>query len=186
MTRHYAQFEEFIAGLARTLLQPPLALTVGRGLRNHILGASGIRHQIDVSFTDARSTPPTIVLIECKYLNQPVKLAHVKVLKATIDDIAAQVLGASQVKGILVSRKGAQKGARCYADHYSIDIQNIESQREYDFAYDRWRVVGRAAVSAGVSQAGAEGLALQTCAACGRKFRVADPSNTCSHCGHTH
>ncbi|MEF8766837.1 MAG: hypothetical protein ABTS16_10075 [Candidatus Accumulibacter phosphatis] len=186
MTHPYAEFEEFIAGLARTILQPPISLTVGSGLRNHVVGASGIRHQIDVSFEDTRTAPPKLVLIECKHLNQPIKLAHVKVLKATLDDVAARVGATFQVHGMLVSRKGAQAGAMRYAGHYTIALQHINSAAEYDFAYDKWRVVGRSGASAAVGQAVAEGYALRTCTACGKQFRVIDASNACSFCGQTH
>ncbi len=178
----YAVYEEFIAGLARTLLQPPSSLDVSSGLRNHIRGASGVRHQIDVSFEDATEPVPQLVLVECKHLNEPVKLAHVKVLKATIDDIAGAVGGHHTVVGILVSRKGAQRGAAEYARHYSVEIQQIESQREYDFAYRRWRVSGRAGAAHGGGHATAEGYGLRTCTTCGTAFRVRVVEQVCANC----
>lgn len=53
------------------------------GRRNVVKGASGQKHQIDVSFYDYSFPEPTIVLIECKRVADPVPLSVVKIAKAT-------------------------------------------------------------------------------------------------------
>lgn len=186
MSHAYSEFEEFVAGLACTILGPPISLSVGSGLRNRLVGASGVRHQIDVSFIDPRTTPPTLVLVECKHLNDAIKLAHVKIVKATVDDIQTERGLQAHVTGMLVSRIPAQKGAQQYAKHYAIDLQHIANQHEYDFAYDRWRVIARAAASVSSSHAVAQGIALRACESCGNQFPVTDTNSTCPGCGLTH
>ena len=94
-----SQYESFVAGLVQTLLRSRDASEVGHGRRNHLVGASGVRHQLDVSFFDRSVSLPKLVIIECKHLREPIKLAHVKVLKATIDDLAANRANEVTVRG---------------------------------------------------------------------------------------
>ena len=140
------KYEKFVADLAALLLRDRRASEVSYGRRNYLPGAA-VPHQIDVSFVDEVTDPPKIVLIECKCLKRTVTLAHLKVLKATVDDIATgPVLGRS-VHGLIVSLKGLQPAAVDYAGYYGIQAQCVADGPEYDFSYDELRLVAKPGVS---------------------------------------
>ena len=79
----------------------------GLGARNKITGASGFKHQIDVSLTVA----PWLVLIECKQWRTRVDVEPVLVLASRVADIRAtrpeQKIWASLVtqKGLVAMRQ---------------------------------------------------------------------------------
>lgn len=164
-----ARYEEFVAGLARTLLCNRDASDVRCGLRNRLVGSSGVRHQLDVSFVDRSSSPHTLVVVECKYIRQPIKLAHVKVLKATINDLARTNVA---VKGILVSLRGAQRGAIDYAKHYDIGLQLLSDGSFYRFKYADLELVASSGIASGGSYAVGHGLALRGANCADRHLRV--------------
>jgi hypothetical protein len=174
-----ARYEEFVAGLARTLLRNRNASEVRCGLRNQLVGSSGVRHQLDVSFVDRSSSPHTLVVVECKYLRQPVKLAHVKVLKATIDDLAGTNIA---VKGILVSLRGAQRGAIDYAKHYDIGLQLLSDGSFYRFKYADLELVASSGIASGGSYAVGHGMALRGCKLCGSVFESDGTPELCNSC----
>ena len=176
-----AQYEAFVAGLARALLRNRDASEVRSGFRNHLAGASGVRHQIDVSFLDRSTTPHTLVVIECKHLRRPVKLAHVKVVKATVDDLA-QRLPEETVKGVLVSLRGAQRGAIDYARHYNIDLQLVSDGSFYHFKYADLELIASSGLSSGHSHVSARGVALRACTVCGSEFESDGSLEVCPTC----
>ena len=177
-----ARYEEFVAGLARTLLLNRDISDVRYGLRNHLVGSCGVRHQLDVSFVDRSSSPHTLVVVECKYLRQPVKLAHVKVLKATIDDLARSPRTKIAVKGILVSLRGAQRGAIDYAKHYNIDLQLVLDGSFYRFKYADLELVASSGIASGASYAVGHGVALRACKLCGSVFESDGTPEVCESC----
>lgn len=153
------KYEEFVADLTRLLIRDRRASEVSSGRRNRLRGAAGVLHQIDVSFLDEVTDPPKVVLIECKCLKKTVTLAHAKVLKATVDDIATGPALGRSVHGLIVSLKRLQPAAIGYARYYGIQAQCVADGPEYDFSYDELRLVARTGVSFAVGYASAEGYA---------------------------
>lgn len=177
-----ARYEGFVADLAKTINSHRDISDVGFGLRNHSVGSSGVRHQIDVSFVDRSSSPHTLVVIECKYLNRPVKLAYVKVLKATIDDLAQFGSADIAIKGILVSLHGAQQGAIKYAAHYNIDLQLVSDGSFYRFKYADLELVASYGTATSGSHVTGHGVALRACKSCGLHFKSYGTSEICQSC----
>jgi hypothetical protein len=184
--RHTVQesvrYEEFVADLARVLLRERPSSDVRSGFRNRIAGSSGVPHQIDVSFIDKSTKPHTLVLIECKRLRKPVKLAHVKVLKATIDDLTDRLGGEINVKGYLVSLSGAQRSAIIYAAHYDIELQLVSDETHYEFRYADLQLIARVGKASGQSHAAAHGSALRSCNLCGEPFTGDGIVKVCQSC----
>ena len=176
-----AKYEKFVAGLAEALLHNRDVSQVESGLRNHVAGRSRVKHQVDVSVLDGTTVPHTLVLIECKYIQQPIKLAYVKVLKATVDDIAAQQTGVT-VRGVLVSLLGAQRGASKYAVHYGIDLQVVSDGSFYRFKYADLELIASTGTAHGLSTTKGHGVALLTCAGCGTLFERNGTSTLCRAC----
>lgn len=176
-----AKYEVFVAGLAQALLRNGDASQVRFGVRNHVAGAYGVKHQVDVSFLDRATVPHTLVLIECKYIRQPIKLAYVKVLKATVDDISIQQMNV-RVQGILVSLRGAQRGASKYAAHYGIDLQVVADGSFYRFKYADLELIAATGTARGRSTVLGCGAAILACASCGARFERNGSSALCGAC----
>jgi hypothetical protein len=124
-----AEYEYLISEIAKGICQsaPDLqGLTLGTGHKNHILGASGYAHQIDVSLQETGRT----FLIECKRWKDRIGVAEVLVLAGRASDIKACHPGCS-VTAILVSIYGASRGAQQLARHFGINIEIATSAFEY-------------------------------------------------------
>ena len=84
---------------------------------------------MDVSFEDHAETPSALVLIECK-LRDRVRLSDVKVLKATMCDVASARGEVYSVRGILVCSGRVQSGAQRYADYHGIHVESRVDEAE--------------------------------------------------------
>lgn len=178
----YVRYERFIAELARTMLRDQDCSAVATGSSNKVSGASGVSHQLDVSFLDRRSSPHTFVVIECKCLGRNVELAHVKALQATVSDLAGLYGSQKTVVGYLVSLKGAQPGAKAYAEHYNIGLQVVADGSFYTFKYADLRLIATSARASGTSTAEAHSIALRKCDLCGQTLQDLEQTSRCSQC----
>jgi len=175
-------YERFIATLLRNLKETNRRITeLGYGGNNTIQGASGQSHQVDVSFIDHDFPNPTLVLIECKRLNKKIDLQHVKVLKATLDDILAAEDTPSDANAMLVTTVGARSGPERYADYYGIRIEQVSHGPDYTFRYED-------VVQAGVTNRlkfsqTATYVLVRKCHDCGERFDVQDKEALCASCG---
>jgi hypothetical protein len=167
--------------MARTIARYMDVDEVGHGLRNHLDGTSGVRHQIDVSFVDLAAVPPVLYVIECKYINRPIKLAHVKTLKATVDDLAG-AFGQYRVAGIIVSRRGIQRGAARFADHYGVSAQTVEMTKPFVFKLGKFVLAGSQGTCVGRADVSGRAAALRVCAECGNRFEINPGGDDRKHC----
>jgi hypothetical protein len=141
-----------------------------------------VAHQLDVSFVDDELSPNALVVIECKRLTKRIVLRDVKVLKATLDDLIGAPGNPSVGKGVLVSTKGAQRGATDYARYYGLDVQLVSDGPPYTFSYEDLALVASSAAAVGSSSAQSHGVALRTCKVCGATFEVNDANEVCRTC----
>ena len=124
-----AEYEQLVSEIAEGICQsaPELhGLVPGSGHKNRISGASGYRHQIDVSLKESAR----MFLIECKRWKKRIGVAEVLVLAGRASDIQACSTGCS-VKAIMVSMCGASEGAWQLAKHFGIDIETAQSASEF-------------------------------------------------------
>lgn len=81
-------------------------------------GRSGCEHQIDVYWEYKKDGIEHRVAIECKNYNKAVPKEKVCAFYGILVDLDG-------VKGIMVSKKGFQKGAKQYAEHYGISLKEL-------------------------------------------------------------
>ena len=94
------------------------SLLRGSGHKNRIAGLSGYSHQIDVSLQGTER----IFLIECKQWKNRVGVAEVLVIAGRASDIQAGFPEAS-IHAVLISMRGASRGALQLAQHFGINIE---------------------------------------------------------------
>lgn len=145
-------------------------------------GLSGVTHQVDVSFVDTELSPNALVVIECKRLTKRIVLSDVKVLKATLDDLIGASGNPRVGKGILVSTKTAQRGAKKYAAHYGLDLQLVSDGPSYTFSYQGLSLVASSADFVASSSAEFRAAALRPCKVCGTTFEATGATEVCMAC----
>ena len=83
-------------------------------------GRSGQEHQIDVYWKYEIAGSKHKVAIECKNYNQAVPIGRVRDFFGALYDLV-------DVKGIMVTKVGYQKGAKEYASYYGIDLKELRN-----------------------------------------------------------
>lgn len=81
-------------------------------------GKSGCKHQIDVYWEYEKDGQQHRVTIECKNYNKRVPKEKVCAFQGVLSDL-------DNVKGIMVSKKGFQSGAKQYAKEYGISLHEL-------------------------------------------------------------
>ena len=122
MPLHFTEYEQRVSEIVARLRRPEYDVCSGR--RNHWKGASGYKHQIDISLRSRGR----IVLIECKCWSRNVSAIQLLTLWARVQDIQAKNPKV-QVGGILIANGGFQKGAGTLAKHY----ETVELRIVYDY-----------------------------------------------------
>jgi hypothetical protein len=133
-----SDYECLVADTASTVAErsgPLPSDAVKFGKSNCWLGASGFRHQVDVSI----SLMERLVLIECKYWNRRIPVGVVLALQSRRTDIAATTKQA--VEAAVVSKVGFQAGAKQVAEHFGIQCQIAESAESWVFKYGAQLVI---------------------------------------------
>lgn len=154
---------------------------LGSGSKNTIEGHCGQKHQIDVSFIDHSCPNPTLILIECKQRSRfRIPLADVKVMKATLDDILARPDTPEHISAIIITTKGAQKGAQKFAKFYGIEIQTVPYGREYTFSYQN--IIQAGVVASSMTSASASAFSQRKCKSCGVFFKPRRTELDCPQC----
>lgn len=87
-------------------------------------GKSGLEHQIDVYFEYEDQSGKHRFAIECKNYSSLVPVGKVRDYFGVIYDLK------DDVKGIMVSRKGFQRGAKVYAEKYGISLIELREVTE--------------------------------------------------------
>jgi hypothetical protein len=100
--------------------------TVGHGQTNRCLGASGYRHQIDVSVESAT----VLLLVECKCWNKQVDPEAILAHFGRRHDIE-QAPGGKRVVAALATVKGFGPGAVQLADYFRVELWKVKNIREF-------------------------------------------------------
>ena len=87
-------------------------------------GRSGLNHQIDVYFEYEDGSGVHRVAIECKNYSTLIPISRVRDFFGVLYDLGGDV------KGIMVSKKGFQRGVKQYAKQYSIDLIQLREVSE--------------------------------------------------------
>ena len=91
-----------------------------------ILAKSGCTHQIDVYWEYKLGGEIHRIAIDCKNYSKKISIAKVRDFFGVIYDIG-------NIKGVLVTRKGFQSGAKQFADYYTISLKELRKPDERDW-----------------------------------------------------
>lgn len=83
-----------------------------------LTGKSGCEHQIDVYWEYEKDGAMNRVAIECKNYDSNVSIGKVRDFLSVLQDL-------ENVRGIMVTSKGYQKGAKKFADYYGISLKKL-------------------------------------------------------------
>lgn len=106
-------------------------------------GHSGCEHQIDVYWEYVKNRVNHLVAIECKNYNKRVPKEKVCAFQGVLSDLDG-------VEGIMVTKKGYQKGAKEYAKQYGILLKELRKpdkgetiigEIEHHFHIEKWRTL---------------------------------------------
>jgi hypothetical protein len=127
----WAEYEQLVRDLIEGLTHAAEALgspLIGHGRQNKIPGASGFRHQIDVSLKTNR----VLLLFECKCWKErePVGVEAVLVMASRLADIRA-ANPELEVEAAIVSTKPATSDANLVARFFGVQLDIVSSPREY-------------------------------------------------------
>lgn len=86
-------------------------------------GRSECEHQIDVYWEYEKDGVNHRVAIECKNYSKSVSKEHVCALQGVLSDL-------EDVEGIMVTKKGYQKGAKTYAKQYGISLKELRAPND--------------------------------------------------------
>ncbi len=93
---------------------------------NVLIKGKAFSHQIDVYWEYKVAGIIHKVAIECKNYNSNVSVAKVRDFYGVLADIG-------NTNGIMVSKKGFQKGAKEYAEHYGINLMELRKPNDDDW-----------------------------------------------------
>ncbi len=117
------EYELFTRSIYQQLVNSDVvqATTVQHNVK--LKGRSGQKHQIDVYWEYEIAGNKHRVAIECKNYSKPVSKDKVCAFKGVLDDL-------NGVNGIMVTKKGYQKGAKEYAKEYGISLKELREPKE--------------------------------------------------------
>lgn len=118
-------FADIIKGI-RSSDQRARDLPISAGSKNRILGASGYKHQIDVSFVFEGKS----YIAECKKWKSLVGVQEILVLASRRQDIEARD-PRTPISALIVSQIGTTSGAKKLANHFGIDLTVARSGAEF-------------------------------------------------------
>lgn len=89
-------------------------------------GKSGCEHQIDVYWEFRVAGQVYRTAIECKAFNQAVPIGRIRDFQGVLIDVP-------NLKGIFATLVGFQGGAKKYAEHYGISLQEVRAPKDADW-----------------------------------------------------
>lgn len=112
------EFERFVQRVYQKLVNNDVLKPTIVQHNAKIKGKSGCEHQIDVYWEYEIAGNKHQVAIECKNYDSLVPVGKVRDFRGVLTDL-------NNINGIMVSRKGYQKGAIKYASEYGISLKTI-------------------------------------------------------------
>lgn len=88
-----------------------------------LIGKSGQKHQTDVYWEYQYDNTIFKIAIECKNYNHTVSIGKVRDFFGVLYDL-------EEVKGIMVTKKSYQEGAKKFGEHYGIDLMELRKPEE--------------------------------------------------------
>lgn len=127
----YKEFEILVEEIAQEIKNFSASLddaAIRHGAKNRIAGASGFKHQIDVSIEIPMKR---LWLVECKRYKSKVALKDMLILIARIDDIRKKRNIDVDVKGVFFTTVGYTWPAKKVGDYNNIELNTIENTKYF-------------------------------------------------------
>ena len=121
------EYEHLARDIYQALLQSDGVDTVDVKHNIDVAGRSGCSHQIDVYWEFRLAGVVYKTAIECKRYNKPLEIGRVRDFYAALTDIG-------NIQGIVVTTVGYQSGAKRFADYYGINLQELRTPTDADWA----------------------------------------------------
>lgn len=118
MTNYGTKYEQFTLSVVQILANNDVLKTITVEHNVKLKGKSGCNHQIDVYWEYEKDGQQHRVAIECKNYNSTIPIGRVR-------DFYGVILDLGNVQGIMVSKKGFQRGAKLYAKEYGISLKEL-------------------------------------------------------------
>jgi len=119
-------YEKFVQGIYQAILaaQGVQNITVQHNIE--LMGKSGCSHQIDVYWEFKLAGQTYKTAIECKAFDQNIPIGKIR-------DFYGVLLDVPNLNGVFATLVGYQSGARCYAKHYGISLQEVRAPEDSDW-----------------------------------------------------
>lgn len=119
-TNENTDYELFTREVYQQLFQAESVENIDIKHNIKIKGKSEQEHQIDIYWEFKQVGEIHKIAIECKNYNKPVSIAKVRDFNSVINDIG-------NIKGIMVTKQGFQKGAQKFADFNGISLKELRT-----------------------------------------------------------
>jgi Restriction endonuclease len=118
------EYEKLTQDIYQTLInEEGLTINVQHNLR---IQGKATKHQIDVYWEYKIAGVNNKVAIECKNYNRQISLGKVREFHSVLTDIG-------NINGIMVTKKGYQKGAKDFAEEYGIKLIILREPTDEDW-----------------------------------------------------
>lgn len=127
------EYEVLLADIVKGMQESSPGLSgevVGCGRKNRIPGASGYKHQIDVSLDLSYKELNKFFIIECKRWKEKIGAAPILVLASRTKDIQ-EIHPSCTVTSIMASVEGVTGPGCKLAEHFGIQIEIVKSGHEF-------------------------------------------------------
>lgn len=112
------EYEKFTQEIYNEILKNLYVKNIDVKHNVKLTGKSGQKHQIDVYWEYQYDNTTFKIVIECKNYNHTVSIGKVRDFFGVLYDL-------ENVKGIMVTKKGYQEGAKKFGEHYGIDLMEL-------------------------------------------------------------
>lgn len=119
------EYEKLVRDVYQALHNAEYPGTVEVEHNKKLPGRSGCEHQIDVYWEVSTGGESFGVAIECKHYAKTVEVGVVRDFFGVLHDTGA--------KGIVVTKRGFQSGARKFAEHYRISLKEVRKPEGDDW-----------------------------------------------------
>ncbi len=126
MENQNTEYEKLAQEIYQTLHRAEGIQTIDVQHNVKVKGKSGCEHQIDVYWEFKIADVAHRVAIEAKNYGSEVPIGRVRDFFGALHDIG-------DIKGIMVTKVGYQRGAKAFADFYKIDLKELRYPEEQDW-----------------------------------------------------
>ena len=117
------EYEKFTQEIYNEILKNLYVKNIDVKHNVKLTGKSGQKHQIDVYWEYQYDNTTFKIAIECKNYNHTVSIGKVRDFFGVLYDL-------EDVKGIMVTKKGYQDGAKKFGEYYGIDLMELREPEE--------------------------------------------------------